>query len=90
MVVSGERCEPFDLTFLTHAGIDPRAKKYVLIKSRQHFRAVFEPIARHILIVSEPGICGSDYGQFPFRKLTRPIYPLDPGTTYDPPQGCGD
>ena len=86
VLVSGERCEPFDLTFMTHAGIDPRTKKYVLIKSRQHFRAGFEPIARHILMVSGPGVCGSDYGQFPFRKLRRPIYPLDPDTTYDPPQ----
>ncbi len=66
------------------------AKKYVLIKSRQHFRAGFGPIARHILMVSGPGVCGSDYGQFPFRKLTRPINPPDPATTYDPPQGGGD
>jgi microcystin degradation protein MlrC len=87
VLVSGERAEPFDLTFMTHAGIDPRAKTYVVVKSRQHFRAGFEPIARHILMVSGPGVCGSDYGQFPFRKLTRPIYPLDPETAYSPPRG---
>jgi microcystin degradation protein MlrC len=35
IVVSGRRSEPFDLGAFTHCGIDPRRKKYVLIKSRQ-------------------------------------------------------
>jgi microcystin degradation protein MlrC len=82
LVVSRKRCEPFDLTFLTHAGVDPRLKNYVILKSRQHFRAGFEPIARHIIIVSGPGVCSSDYGKFPFRNLRRPLYPLDPDTTW--------
>ena len=45
IVVSERRAEPSDLGVFTHAGIDPRRKHYVLIKSRQHFRAGFEPIA---------------------------------------------
>ena len=82
LVVSRKRCEPFDLTFLTHAGVDPRLKDYVILKSRQHFRAGFEPIARHIIVVSGLGVCSSDYSQFPFRNLRRPIYPLDPDTKW--------
>ena len=77
LVVSEDRCEPFDLGFLSHAGVDPARKRYVIIKSRQHFRAGFEPIARHIVLVAGPGVCSSDYALFPFRKLRRPIYPLD-------------
>ncbi len=64
-----------------------RRKKYVPVKSRQHIRAGFEPIARHILIVSGPGVCGSDYAQFPFTKLRRPIYPLDPHAPFAPERG---
>ncbi len=79
VVVSERRFEPFDLGCFTHAGIDPARKHYVLIKSRQHFRAAFEPIARHIVLVAGPGVCSSDYTMFPFRNLRRPIYPLDPG-----------
>jgi len=45
IVVSEFRSEPFDLGCFTHCGIDPTRKRYVLIKSRQHFRAGFEPIA---------------------------------------------
>ena len=77
LVVSSKRCESYDLTYLTHAGIDLTSKKYILINSRLHFRAAFEPIAKHIVSVAGPGVCSSDYGQFPFQNLKRPIYPLD-------------
>lgn len=77
IVVSENRYEPFDIGCFTHAGIDPAAKRYVLIKSRQHFRAGFEPLARHIILVAGPGVCSSDYASFDFRHLRRPIYPLD-------------
>jgi len=76
--------EPFDTGVFTHAGIDLARKKYILIKSRQHFRAGFGPIARHIVLVAGPGVCSSDYSLFPFENLRRPIYPLEPDTTFEP------
>lgn len=77
IIISEERTEPFEVGFFTFAGVDPYAKRYLLLKSRQHFRAGFECMAKHILLVAGPGICSSDYSQFPFKKLTRPIFPLD-------------
>ena len=82
LVLCEERWEPYDLGCFTHAGIDAARSKYILIKSRQHFRAGFEPIARHIVLAAGPGVCSSDYGQFDFRRLTRPIYPLEPEMTW--------
>ena len=81
--------EPFDTGVFTHAGIDLTSTKYILIKSRQHFRAGFEPIARHIVLVAGPGVCSSDYGLFPFRQLPRPIYPLEPDTSPAAAQDLG-
>ena len=78
IVVSAGRNEPFDIGCFTHAGIDPANKRFVLVKSRQHFRAGFESLARHIVLVAGPGVCASDYDLFPFKNLRRPIYPLDP------------
>ncbi len=78
LVVSEERVEPVDLGVFTHCGLDPLRAKYIMIYSRQHFRAGFEPIARKILMTAGPGVCSSDYDQFPYRNLRRPIYPLDP------------
>src|SRR3546814_9193803 len=67
IVVSEGRFEPFDTGGFTHAGIDPAKKKYILIKSRQHFRAGFEPIAKDVVMVSGPGHCTSDYSLFPWK-----------------------
>ncbi len=75
--------EPYDTGVFTHAGIDPFSKKYVLIKSRQHFRAGFEKDAKHIELIAGPGVCSSDYNLFPFKHLARPIYPLDQDATLE-------
>ena len=83
VVISEERSEPFDLGTFTHCGIDPTRKRYLLIKSRQHFRAGFEPIAREIVLVDGVGVTASDYALFPFDKVRRPIFPLDPDTPKD-------
>lgn len=80
--VSEKPQEPYDTGVFTHAGVDPAAKKYVLIKSRQHFRAGFGPLAKHVVLVGGPGVCSSDYGIFPFKNLNRPIYPLDAETQF--------
>ena len=81
IVICSTRHEPYDLGVFTHAGIDPARKKFILIKSRQHFRAGFEPILKDVVMVSGPGICTSDYSQFPWKNLRRPIYPLDADTS---------
>jgi microcystin degradation protein MlrC len=79
IVICSIRHEPYDLGVFIHAGIDPACKKYILIKSRQHFRAGFEPIIKDVVMVSGPGICTSDYSQFPWKNVRRPVYPLDQG-----------
>jgi len=83
VVISEQRSEPFDLGTFTHCGIDPTRVKFLLIKSRQHFRAGFEPIAREIVLVDGVGVTASDYALFPFDKVRRPIFPLDPDTPKD-------
>lgn len=77
LIVSSKRCEPYDQAYLTHTGIDLTQKKYIVIHSRLHFRAAFEPLAKHIVSVAGPGVCQSDYTFFPFKHLRRPIFPLD-------------
>jgi microcystin degradation protein MlrC len=78
IVISSGRSEPFDLGVFTHCGIDPRRKRYVLIKSRQHFRAGFEPIARHIVLCDGDGVTSSDLTLFTYKRRPRPLYPFDP------------
>ncbi len=77
IVVAEGRSEPFDLGVFTHCGIDPRRKRYVLIKSRQHFRAGFEPIARHIVMCDGDGCTSSDLRLFTYTNRRKPLYPFE-------------
>ncbi len=83
IVVSERRSEPFDLGVFTHCGIDPRRKKYLLLKSRQHFRAGFEPIARHIVMCDGEGVTASDLRRFSYRNRPTPMYPFEPDLELD-------
>jgi microcystin degradation protein MlrC len=83
LLLCEERWEPYDPGCFTHAGLDPHACKYILVKSRQHFRAGFEDLAAQIVLAAGPGVCSSDYAQFSFTRLKRPIYPIDADMTLD-------
>ena len=76
IVVTENHHEPCDLGVFRSVGIEPTAKRYLLLKSRMHFRAGFAPIARAIVECDGIGVTSSDYSLFRFRKLNRPIYPL--------------
>jgi microcystin degradation protein MlrC len=58
-------------------GIEPRHMKIVVVKSPNGFRAEYEPIARKIFIVDTPGVSTPNLKSLPFRRVPRPIYPLD-------------
>ena len=69
--------EPNDLECLLSLGIDPLRKRYIMLKSRVHWRAGFKPIAKGTVECAGTGVCTSDYTQLDFKNVRRPIYPLD-------------
>ncbi|MGB1257035.1 MAG: M81 family metallopeptidase [Thiolinea sp.] len=77
LLICEERWEPYDPGCFTHAGIDPFAARYILIKSRQHFRATFETPAAHIVLADAPGVSNIPFAEENYQQLKRPIYPLD-------------
>ncbi|HZD27037.1 MAG TPA: M81 family metallopeptidase, partial [Alphaproteobacteria bacterium] len=77
IVVISRHQEPNDLACFTSLGIDPTEKKYLMLKSRIHYRAGFKPIAREIIECAGVGVCTSDYSMLDFKHVRRPIYPLD-------------
>jgi microcystin degradation protein MlrC len=66
-----------DLAQFTSLGIDPARYTTVAVKSMQHFRAAFEPIAREIILVHTGALCQVDYTPELFDKVRRPVWPLD-------------
>ncbi|MBC6440914.1 MAG: M81 family metallopeptidase [Rhodospirillales bacterium] len=67
--------------FLAH-GIDPRMKKTVALKSMQHFRATYEPLAEKVIVCDSGALATPDFTRFDFRNVRRPLYPFDPEATF--------
>lgn len=63
----------------TELGIDPARQRLLLIKSRGHFRADFEPIASHIIEVDAPGAANPDISRYIYKHLK--AWPIDPTIT---------
>ncbi|RMD63698.1 MAG: M81 family peptidase [Alphaproteobacteria bacterium] len=77
-VIASGRFQVYDQQFFRHAGIDPASRAVLGVKSAHHFRAAFGPIARASLVVdSGAGLTSANFKALPFRKVRRPIYPLD-------------
>lgn len=77
IVVISQHIEPYDLGCFTSLGIDPLRKRFLMLKSRIHYRATYRPIAKAIIECAGIGVCTSDYSQLEFRHVRRPVYPLD-------------
>jgi microcystin degradation protein MlrC len=77
IVLISRHVEPSDLNCFLSLGIDPMQKRYVMLKSRIHWRAGLGKLAKAVVDCAGVGVCTSDYSQLRFNKVRRPIYPLD-------------
>jgi microcystin degradation protein MlrC len=78
IVVITNNGQAVDLGQFTSLGIDPTRYRTVAVKSMQHFRAAFEPIAREVVLVDTGALCSEIYTPELFTKVRRPVWPLDP------------
>ena len=78
IAVISRHTEPSDIAPFRLLGIDPAKKRYVMLKSRVHWRAGLGPLAKATVECAGTGVCTSDYSQLDFRRVRRPIFPLDP------------
>ncbi|MCV9907775.1 M81 family metallopeptidase [Brucella sp. HL-2] len=75
IVLNTVRTQTFHPECMTGLGLDPSQKKIIVVKSSNHFRAGFEPIASEILYVSAPGALQPRFENLPFTKLKKPYWP---------------
>jgi microcystin degradation protein MlrC len=66
-----------DLKQFETFGINPAEKSVVALKSMQHFRAAFAPIAGRIIVCDSGALCTLDYASLGYKNVPRPIFPLD-------------
>ncbi|AVF38982.1 microcystin degradation protein MlrC [Pandoraea apista] len=82
IVVTERTHEPWDHGVFTCVGLDPHNERFLLLKSRMYCRPVFVPISAGLVECDSDGVTSSNYALFPFSRVKRPVYPLDPNATF--------
>jgi microcystin degradation protein MlrC len=77
VLLTSRKTPPFDLGQLRSQGIIPERMFVIGVKAAVAHRRAYDPITRATYTVDTPGPCSSDLTRFPFRRVRRPIFPLD-------------
>jgi microcystin degradation protein MlrC len=77
VVCIAHRTQALGLELFTNVGVEPRRKALIVVKSAQHFHAAYGPIASAVLYSETQGPSTQRYETHPYRKVKRPLYPLD-------------
>ncbi len=76
IVLISTRTQTFSPDVFTNVGIDPKAKKLLIVKSTQHFYAGFAPIASEVIYASAPGAVAPTFTTIPYEVASRHRYPM--------------
>ncbi len=87
VVVTSIRHQALDPMFFETFGLDIARLRSLVLKSRGHFRAGFDIFFTddRIVEVDVPGLTTPVLKNVPWKRVPRPIYPLDPGLEWKPP-----
>jgi microcystin degradation protein MlrC len=77
VIVTEKRLQPTDLELYRSLGVEPTEKRFIVVKSSVHYRAAHEPIAKEVIELDTPGLTSPRLAGFGFKKIRRPIFPLD-------------
>jgi microcystin degradation protein MlrC len=77
ILLTSLKTPPFDLGQLRSQGIIPESLFAIGVKAAVAHRRAYDKVAKAMYWVDTPGPCSSRLSSFPYRKIRRPIYPLD-------------
>ena len=77
ILLTSNKTPPFDLGQWRSQGIEPANLSVIAVKAAVAHRRAYDPIAARMLWVDTPGPCTSNLRSLPYRKIQRPIFPLD-------------
>jgi microcystin degradation protein MlrC len=84
LVIASRRIQAADPAYFESFGLDIASFRTVVLKSRGHFRSGFDEFFDddRIIEVDALGLTNPMLSRFPFQRLPRPVYPLDPETDW--------
>lgn len=78
LVLRSEAGREWDTAIYRSVGLDPASAALVFVKSPGHFRVAFGPLATRTLMADTEGPTCANMRRIPWRRVTRPLWPLDP------------
>ena len=75
LVLISLRSQVFGPDLFTGLGIDLTTKRGVVVKSSQHFHALFAPLAAEVIYVDSPGLMRTDFENIPYRHRNPNYWP---------------
>lgn len=77
ILVTSYATQALDLEIFRSNRVDPQTMRVVALKSTQHFRAAYAPIAARIALVDGGGLASPRLDRLEYKRIPRPIHPLD-------------
>lgn len=77
IILTAKRTNVFDPSFFTLHGVTLEDKQVIGIKNLYKHTDIFAPLVRAQHYVATPGTSQPDLAKMPFRRLPRPMWPLD-------------
>jgi microcystin degradation protein MlrC len=77
ILLTSKKTPPFDLGQLRSQGIVPEEQFAIVVKAAVAHARAYDPISKASYWVDTPGPCSGNLKSLPYRKVRRPIYPLD-------------
>lgn len=77
VLIASNAVQLLDLNQFRSVGIEPAERSVLVVKSMQHFRAAFGPIASEVLVADAGGLCSPDVARRDYKRLRRPVFPLE-------------
>ena len=77
IVVSEEAASGIGTDVFRSQGLEPEYRKMIVVKSANSFRSEYGPFMVEAIIVDSPGLSSSNLRSLPYKRVSRPIHPLD-------------
>jgi microcystin degradation protein MlrC len=77
VIITQNRLQPLDTEIWRHIGVQPEQFDMLVVKSTNHYRADYEPIASTTIPMDTPGLNAVDPSRFEYDRISRPLFPLD-------------
>lgn len=77
LLLTSVKTPPFDLGQWRSQGLEPASFSFIGVKAAVAHRRAYDGIAARMVWVDTPGPCSSHLRTLPYRRVRRPIWPLD-------------